>query len=448
MTIKRLVPTLLLATVLGACTSLLDVAPVDEISDEIAIVDAASAQAALVGAYAALESGSYYGGAYLMWTETLTDNVEHTGTFEGYADADALVLRADMSTVPGMWYAIYEGINAANLVLQRVPEIEGLDPDVEDELLGQAYALRALHYFNLVRAWGDVPLVLSPPATLEEAAQVSRAAAATVYAQILDDLDMAETMLGGFDNSIRTFVSPGFIWALKARVALYQEDWATAETEARRLVASGDYDLATTYAGLFTDAGDPTSEDVFRVSFTETQFNNLGYYYQYAGRFEIGATEGIYDLYEAGDARWGVNFDGTRSDGIQVVKYPTTIGGEDLHVVRYGDVLLILSEALAEQGSAADLAEAVGLLNDIRSRANASTYTLGTDLITQQDVLDAIHLERRLELAFEGEYWFDLVRTNRAAAALGAKWQAYKALWPIPVAELDVAPNLTQNPGY
>jgi len=180
MTIKRLVPTLLLATVLGACTSLLEVAPVDEISEEIAIVDETSARAALIGAYAALESGSYYGGSYLMWTETLTDNVEHTGTFEGYADADGLVLRADMSEVPGIWYALYEAISAANLIMQRVPEIEGLDPDVEDEILGQAHALRALHYFNLVRAWGDVPLVLTPAATLEEAAQVSRAPVASV----------------------------------------------------------------------------------------------------------------------------------------------------------------------------------------------------------------------------------------------------------------------------
>jgi hypothetical protein len=116
-----------------------------------------------------------------------------------------------------------------------------------------------------------------------------------------------------------------------------------------------------------------------------------------------------------------------------------------LHVIRYADVLLILAEALAEQD---DLGGAVAYMNQVRNRAGLDGYVMGTDLATKQDVLDAIFLERRLELAFEGEYWFDLVRTGRAADALGSKWAAHKALWPIPQGEMDTAPNLTQNPGY
>jgi hypothetical protein len=449
MTSKRMVPALLLAVTVGACSDdLLNVTPVDEISEDIAIIDEASAQAALVGAYSALQGGSYYGGDFVMWSETLTDNVEHTGTFEGYADADLLFMRPDMSAITGIWTVLYNGINRANLLIQEVPLIADIDPGVADEILGQAYALRALHYLNLVRAWGDVPLVLEPPASLEEAAQVSRSPAASVYTQIEADLAQAEALLAGMSNDDRTFVTPGFIWALRARAALYQQNWSAAATQARRLVSSGEYALASSYSRLFTDEGDPTSEDVFRVTFTATDYNNLGYYYQYDGRFEIGATEDIYGLFPAGDARWDVDFNGTRSDGIQVVKFPTTIGTEDLHVVRYGDVLLILAEALAQQGGAGDLTEAVGYVNEIRSRSGVAPYTFGGDLLTQQDVLDAIFLERRLELAFEGEYWFDLVRTGRAAAHLGSNFQAHEALWPIPVSELDVAPNLTQNPGY
>ncbi|HSG06881.1 MAG TPA: RagB/SusD family nutrient uptake outer membrane protein, partial [Longimicrobiales bacterium] len=440
---------LLLTMAVGACgDGLLDVNPVDSVPDEVAITDEGGAQAALFGAYNGLESDAYYGGDYVMWSETLTDNVEHTGTFEGYADADLLFMRPDMSGVMGMWTALYDAVYRVNLVIQRVPEIAGLDPTVSDEIMGQAYALRALHYFNLVRAWGDVPLVLVPPASLEEAALVTRSPAASVYAQIESDLDQAETLLGGMSNDERTLATPGFVWALRARVALYRQNWSLAATQARRIISSGDYALASSYRSMFTANGDPTAEDIFRVAFTATQYNDLGYYYQYDGRFEIGATETIYDLFPSGDARFSVNFDGTRGDGIQVVKYPTTIGGEDLHVIRYADVVLILAEALAQQGGAGNLGEAVDHLNQIRARAGVPEYGFGTDLVSQQDVLDAVFLERRLELAFEGEYWFDLVRTGRAAAALGPDFQPHEALWPIPVEELDVAPNMTQNPGY
>ncbi|MDH5588843.1 MAG: RagB/SusD family nutrient uptake outer membrane protein [Gemmatimonadota bacterium] len=450
MTRSRMAPALLfLAVSLGACDGdLLDVKPVDEISEDIAIVDARSAQAALVGAYSALQGGSYYGGAYVMWSETLTDNVEHTGTFDSYADADLVFLRPDMGGITGMWTVLYDGINRVNLLIQKVPAITSIDAADADAILGQAYALRALHYFNLVRAWGDVPLVLAPPATLDEAALVSRSTTAQVYTQIASDLGQAASLLSGLDNSSRTFVTPGFVTALQARIALYQGDWAGAVARARALQATGEYSLAGSYGQLFTAGGDPTSEDIFRVAFTATDYNNLGYYYQYDGRFEIGATQEAYDLFDPADDRFAVNFNGVRSDGIQVVKFPTTIGGEDLHVIRYADVLLILAEALAEQDGAANLSEAVDQINAIRARSGMAGYVYGVDLTTQQEVLDAVFLERRMELAFEGEYWFDLVRTGRAATAIGANFDAHEALWPIPVSELDVAPNLTQNPGY
>ena len=447
MTKKRMVTALLLAMALGACDEgLLDVLPVDSIAEEIAIVDARSAQAALVGAYSALQGGSYYGGAYIMWSETLTDNVEHTGTFDSYADADAVFLRPDVGSITGIWTAMYSGINRVNLIIQKVPAIDGIDAGVANEILGQAYALRALHYFNLVRAWGGVPLVIVPAESLEEAAQVSRASEADVYAQIAADLSQAEGLLAGMDNSGRTMITPGFISALQARAALYQGNWATAEAEARQVMNSGDYSLVSDLRSLFTDAGDPTGEDIFRVAFTATDYNNSGYYYQYDGRFEIGATQEIYDLFPAGDLRFALNFDGNRGDGIQVVKFPTTIGGEDLHVIRYADIVLILAEALAEQGGA-KLSEALVYLNMVHTRAGLTAYTAG-DLSTQQQMLDAIYLERRLELAFEGEYWFDLVRTGMAASAIGSNFAPHEGLWPIPVSELDVAPNLVQNPGY
>jgi hypothetical protein len=443
----RLVPALLTAVALGACTDqLLNVLPVDEISEDIAIIDARSATAALMGAYSALESGSLYGGDYFLWTEVLTDNVEHTGTFGGYADGDQLNLRPQNGIFDGMWTDLYDGINRTNLLIQKVPDIQDLDATEANQLLGQAYGLRALFYFDLVRAWGDVPLVLTPAANLDEAAQVSRDPASAVYTQIEADLSQARTLLSGVSNDDRTFITPGGVTALEARVALFQGNWATAATKAEQLVNSGEYALVTDLRRAFTADGDATEEDIFRVAFTPVEWNNQGYYYLYDGRFEIGATQAIYDLFEAGDLRFDLNFSEVRPDGIQVTKFPTPIGAEDIHVIRYADVLLILAEALAEQGG--DLSTAVGYMNQVRTRAGLTGYDFGTDLVTKQEVLDAIFLERRLELAFEGEYWFDLVRTGRAAAALGPNFEAYKALWPIPQGEMDTAPLLVQNPGY
>jgi hypothetical protein len=350
-----------------------------------------------------------------------------------------------MGVIDGVWTGFYDGINRVNLLIQKVPDIEDIDPSTADEILGQAYGLRALFFFDLVRAWGDVPLVLEPPANLDVAAEVTRAPVSTVYSQIEADLNQAQTLLAGMSEDDRTFLTPGGLTALQARVALYQEDWATAATKAQQLVTSGDFALVTDLRKAFMPNGDASSEDVFKVAFTAVDWNNEGYYYLYDGRFEQGATQDIYDLYEPGDLRFDLNFGEPRSDGIEVTKFPTPIGAEAIHVIRYADVLLIAAEALAEQ---TQLAPAVGYLNQVRTRAGLPGYVLGTDLVTKQDVLDAIFLERRLELAFEGEYWFDLVRTGRAADHLGSRWAAHKALWPIPQGEMDTAPNLTQNPGY
>ncbi len=446
----RIVPALLLAVALGACNTddLLNILPVDEISDEIAIVDATSATAALAGAYGSLQS--LYGTSWVMWVDILTDDVEHTGTFGSWADGDLHNFRPNMGTIDGLWTNSYRGIDRVNRLIQKVPDIADIDPADSNDILGQAYGIRALLYFNLVRAWGDVPLVLVPPANLDEAALVSRDPVSAVYAQIEADFAQAASMLSGGSNDDHTFVTPGAVTALEAKVALYQEDWSTAASKAQQIVTSGDYALVTDLRDAFTADGDPSAEDVFRVAFTAVDVCNEGNFYLYDGRFEIGATQEIYDLYDPGDLRFDLNFPDAgdiRADGIEVTKYPTPIGAEDIHVIRYADVILILAEALAEQS---DLANAVGYLNQIRARAAAAEYVFGTDLVTQQDVIDAIYLERRLELAFEGDRWHDLVRTGRAMAVLGpgGRFEAHEVLWPIPVGEMDTAPNLVQNPGY
>jgi starch-binding outer membrane protein, SusD/RagB family len=448
---------LLLAFGAAACDhGILDVRPVDEIDIDVAIVDEASAQAALIGAYATITSTWYYGGEYLMFSEIQTDNATHTGTFASYADADLNDITADNGSLSGMWNTIYIGINRVNILIENVPNLEGVSQSEIDRIVGEAYALRALHYHNLVRAWGGVdvngtfqgvPLVLASPASVEEAAEVARSDGAAVYSQILADLQEAETRLQGFPNGNRTRVTPGFIQALTARVHLYAENWPQAAAAAEAVRGSGDYMLVPVFGDLFQPTGGPTEEDIFRGAFTATDFNDLGWYYQFAGRFELGATQDIYNAFDqALDQRWAWTFGGTRPDGTEVTKFPTTIGAERIHVIRYAEVLLILAEALARQD---ELSDAVDRLNEVRERAGLAGYVLGVDLPNDQDaVIDAILDERRLELAFEGDRWFDLVRTDRAVDALAPFLAPHEKLWPVPQRELDVAPNLTQNPGY
>jgi len=445
----RVVPALLLAATLGACDNPLDILPVDQISDEVAIIDTETARSTLAGAYDALQSWDNYGSYLHIFVDLPTDDLEFFGDIHTMGEMDLQNFQPDMGGIYGMWAGLYRGIDRANRLIQAVPDLEDVSASDASNILGQAYGLRALHYFNLVRLWGGVPLVLEPPSP-GEGAQATRASVAEVYTQIKSDLSQAATLLSGGSNDDHTVVNAGFITALEAKVALYQEDWATAASKAQQLVNSGNYALVSDLRDLFTAQGSPSSEDIFRVAFTSTDECAGGYYLRYDGRFVAGATLDIYNLFEPGDKRFVLDLppaDEIQLGEIEIRKYPTSTGSEDIHVIRYSNVILILAEALAEQNQ---LSDAVGYLNQIRARAGVTEYELGTDLITQEDVLDAIYLERRLEFAFEGERWHDLVRTGRAYDVLkvSGHFEAHEVLWPIPQQEMDTSPNLVQNPGY
>lgn len=181
------------------------------------------------------------------------------------------------------------------------------------------------------------------------------------------------------------------------------------------------------------------------MSFTPQEYNELGYYYLFDGRWEVSPTADLYAAYSANDRRRAITV-GKDGGDYEGTKFPTTIGGEDLHVIRFAEVLLIKAEALARLDR---LGEAVTEYDKIRVRAGLAPHAFGTDVTSQADVLNAIWNERRLELALEGDRWSDLVRTGRAMTVLGLPAnRAFQLLYPIPSRELIVAPGLTQNPGY
>ena len=427
----------------AGCDGLLDTEPVDQLPVDQAITTPEGARTALAGAYNALQSTSYYGGDFLFLGDLSADNAVHVGTFQSLDDADVNQLRADNSTIEGVWDALYVGINRANVLLQDVPEVPGLTADERDQILGEAHFLRALHLHNLVKLWGDVPMPLEPATSVDEASRIARTPAAAVYTQIVSDLQAAAALLSDDDQTRQASV--GAARALLARVQLYRGQWAAALSAAEAVEAMG-YGLAPSFGDLFDDEGEDTDEDILRVTFTAQDYNNVGYYYlseDEGGRGEVAPQQELIDVFEADDERLAWSISGDEEGDAFGTKFPTTVGAEDVHVIRFAEVVLIRAEALARLNR---LEEAVAQYNRLRARAGVDPHVLGVDVTTQQQVLEAIWRERQRELAFEGDRWADLVRTGRAVPVLSIP--AFQTLYPIPQGEIDVASNLTQNPGY
>lgn len=435
---------MLLTLMLAAgCDAMLDLEPVDEIPAEAAVQDAGDARAVLRGAYNVLRSGAYYGGDFVFFGDLSADNAIHTGTFTSYASAARNDLRAANATIERMFAILYEGINRANVVLEKVPPLDDpvLSTEEKNEILGEAYFLRALHYHNLVKLWGPVPIITSPIESIEAASQVARDPVDAVYAQIISDLEQAEDLITNTSQTRRA--SLGAVKALLARVYLYRQEWAKAAARANEVASMG-YELAEDFGALFTP-DTVTPEAIFKVDFTRQDYNLIGYYYISAaagGRHEVSPSQDIIDAFEEGDERRAWSIVGASADTAYATKYPTTLGLEDVHVLRFAEVLLIKAEALARQGR---LEEAVVTYNKIRSRAGLDPHVFGVDVSTQQEVLKAIWKERRLELSFEGFRWANLNRTGRAVEVLGIP--AFQTLYPIPQSEIEVT-DMEQNPGY
>jgi hypothetical protein len=428
---------------LAGCNSMLDQDPVDKLPDTDAITNAQGARAALAGAYNALESFKYYGEEFVELGDLPADNADNTGTSQSYDDADANQFRADNGTAQSIWEGIYDAINRANVILDRVPAVTDLDDTEKNEILGEAHFLRALHYHNLVKLYGDVPIRLTPVRDLNEAGGAVRSPVADVYTQILADLGEAGTLITATEPTTQATLDA--VAALTARVQLYRQDYAAAVAAADAVIPN--HSLAPAYADLFDAEGQDTPEDIFKVTFTAVQFNWLGFDYITetldGGGGVLAPSQSLIDAYDPADERLARNITLDEDDAPSGTKWATTAGAEDLHVIRLAEVLLIKAEALARQN---DLSGAVDAYNPLRERAGLDPHVLGADVTSQDEVLTAIDTERRLELAFEGDRWPDLVRTGRAVAVLGIPES--QTLFPIPQAERDVAPGLSQNPGY
>ena len=449
MRIRSLAAVALLASA-AACDHVLQTEPYTQVPAEQEIVDAATARGALVGAYDGLQSDGTYGLDVELLGDMPSDNARWAGTYQFLGDMVDNRVAADNPEVLSMWRGLYQEVARDNVILAKVPGVGGLTDDERNDILGQAYFLRALSFHDLVKFWGAVPTPTTPAASAAEAAAYTRTPVDQVYAQILADLDEAQQRIQNTDDTRRATVMAAE--ALRARVLLYKASLPNGSAadlqgalDAANTVLAGRDTLTVPYADLFSATGQDTEEDIFRVSFTAAEYNDLGYYWLRAGRHEAEPSVDLVNSYETGDVRKGVTLQARSSSRYQGTKFPTTSGTEHPHVIRLAEVVLIKAEALARQGQ---LGPAVDEYNKVRVRAGLAPHVLGVDVTTQQEVLDAITTERRHELALEGDRWPDLVRLGLAESVKGFSDRPGQALFPLPQRELTTSPGLTQNPGY
>ena len=451
-----------LAVAFSAC-NVLDQKPQTEIDTQAFFVDAPAAEAAMVNVYNDM-LGSFNAN-YLVAADWPADicfpSRYFVPFFTDFTQLASRSFNAFNGAVGSIWGDSYRTVRNANFVLENVPRVPdgAFRPGRKAEILAEAHCLRALTYFYLVRLFGDVPLVLATPTDVSISAnQVPRTPSAQVYQQILADLAIAERDLPA---SYATFaetkgrVTKWFAKALLARVHLTLKNHQLAADKAQEVIGSGQFVLVDDYALLYRNPGNST-ESIFELQYTARQSNALSAFIYQA----IGA--GFHDRVDASgdpivsntqpvnafvnsfvltDKRRNPTFIAEFGTNYGIRKYEAFRTGDDnIIIARLAEMVLTRAEALNELGQTP---EALVLCNRIRSRAGIAALVLSG----QNDVREAIWEERKKELCYEGHRWFDLLRTGKIAEKTTFtnpdRWRM-----PIPQNEMNVNPQLTQNPGY
>jgi len=432
---------IILLSVASAC-EVLDVKPQSSILASEAFKDKKGIEKGILGAYSSFQNLSYYGRTFLIFSDLAADNLDHPGdaTALEYRQVDNNAILPENGSVESIWASLYEGINVANNVIAKVPTMTDMTDAEKNQALGELYFIRALNHFNLVNLFGDVPLKTKPTVGTGEL-DVSRDDKELVYQQIIEDLKFAEQHLSASGAKVRA--SKYAAVALLARVYLYKGDYELASAKATEVIDHGGYTIIA-YGDVFTDG---SAESIFEIDFTDLNRNRIAEYNfpkSLNGRREVAPSPGLLGSYEADDERYEKTI--ALNGGLAYpVKYnDLAIGADNVIVLRLAEMYLIRAEA--ETMLEGDVLAIQDDINVIRTRAEladvgASSYGA---------LLAAIEKERRIEFAFEGHRWFDLVRTGRAMEVLINVNNINQTLFPIPLGEIvtNRSAGMQQNDGY
>ncbi|MGI4875442.1 MAG: RagB/SusD family nutrient uptake outer membrane protein [Janthinobacterium lividum] len=467
---------------------------------------ASDAESSLTAVYDALQGGGLYGQDYYTIGEMPSDNCTSSN-----ADVNALrtiTWTPSTNQVGNLFRQCYLAINRANVVIKYVPGVT-MDATRRNQIVGEALFVRGLCYFQLVRAYGDVPLRLLPTEGSTPAeVNLPRTATADVYTQIVADLQQAATQMPASNpNRAAKNAANGIL----TRVQLTQRNWAAAQTAANAVITNN-VALNASFKSLFP-AENKGAESLFEIQYAGTADGNdliadevlpLPFATYSYPKFNVPTAELIAFADTVNDKRWAFNGAINSSAGKYVgrdhvsyidAKNPNTTGAnandrgpfvfkwtsigngfnsvDNCYVLRYAEVLLNYAEAVNEQtGPSTDV---LAKLNLVRQRAGLAALTTGsTQAASKQTMRAEIERQRRLEFAFEGERWWDLVRYARHTIADASAVHTITALdlisskhstgtapnlvpgprdpnyllFPLPQYEINTNTNLKQNPGY
>jgi starch-binding outer membrane protein, SusD/RagB family len=483
----------LTALSVAGCDQFLEPKPTDVLAPENFYRSAADAVAAVNSVYSQAQWVYFW-----IWYESDVASDDAFATPNYGADGHQLAsytFDPTLWSINDLWTNAYITINKANIVLDRVPPIV-MDVTERNRVLGEAHYLRALMYFQLVRMFGDVPLMEHEAKSVADA-QIPRTAAAQVYALIVSDLQTAVNDLPpSYTGADLGRATSGAATSLLAKVYLNQKDYNNAAKYAGQVMSSGQYSLNARWLDNFKISLEYVNpESIFEINYgapeqTPGVVGSVQTLFTLPSGFPGGDAYGLIQvnpdliaLYSANDQRgngatymtspyvtalgdtatWGV------PNGAAFHKWIDETNSKDMTarswqqmpnnwiIQRYADIVLIYAEAVNSGGTATN-GSAEAAFNQIRARAGIPTVSgLASTALT-----DSIRVERRREFAFEGQRWFDLSRWGILDATVQAKTLQMQTLFPgetgvhgapsnlfpIPDGQINSNSLLTQNPGW
>ena len=476
----------------ASCDDFIEPRPTDVLAPENFYQSSADATAAVNGVYEQARWSYFLNYWYIA--DVATDEVLASPNFgpDGHR-ASNYTFDAQEGFINGFWTDTYRTINRANAVIDRVPGI-AMDEATKTRILGEARFLRALSYFNLVRLFGDVPLLEREVTSLADV-NVARTPAAQVYTLIQSDLQAAATALpASYTGADVGRATAGAARALLAKVYLTQQNWTQAAALAGQVMTGGRYSLLANFKDNFRIASElANAESIFELNYDGVLTPGAGSVvtlFALPAGYPGGDAYGLLEVlpstasrFAAADKRGlGASFitSGYTDAAGRVVRWALPAGAtiqkyldesntqnmnsrgwaqqsNNWIVLRYADVLLMYAEAVNEGGTAAGMTKEAAL-NAVRERAGLSPVAG----LSQAAFRDSVRVERQRELLFEGHRWFDLARWGTLDAVIRAKTTEVAArypgettphgvrspLLPIPQPEINLNPLLTQNSGW
>lgn len=473
------------AFALSSCLNeFLEPEPLNLITHENYWQSESDARAALNAAYAHLQQT--YKTGFIFWTEARSDNF--IGSSTGAYPYQSVCYNNLSASYPCCnWNNWYKMVSVANYGIHFIPGMTSkLSETKQRHLLSEAYFLRAYAYFNMVRIWGDVPLITEPTLAKSEVTKPSRTEMDLVMQQINRDIDSAVVNVDKNVEELYLY-SAGALYALATDVAMWNQDYDRALNFSQQLIDLKRYSLETAdFTKICNPANTPDNIWTMAWSYSANGDNSILITYNNSANMVI-PTKRIYEKWteweeQAGcaDLRRLATIDSARISGYgakHCQRHPTQVvrswkwsPGEFLvhtdyrempiPLYRYADILLLRAEACNQMG---DMGEAVNLMNQVRRRAGLPDRSV-SEFADTEELEDALLQERQFELYAEGKRWFDLRRTGRAKDVMNEHFEGYlktyggsgytlfsedwQFYWPVHRDIINENENITQTGKY